>query len=82
MGCPGHTVQLVQVIGHYPQIDKPAVKFGQRLGVVVDAPQEYGLGQQRHSRPDQPTQCRRHGRIDFGRMIHMDHHDGRKPGAA
>jgi len=76
MGRPRHRVQLVQVVGHHPQIDQPLTQFGQHVGPVVDPAEQHGLVQQGHARIDQPAECLGHRRVDFGRVVHLDHHDG------
>ena len=81
MRGPGHTVELVQVIGHHPQIDQPAEKLGQHLDIIVDPPQQHGLIQHGHAGIHQPAKGGGHVGIDLGRMVAVHDHESRQPRA-
>ena len=80
MRRPGHRVQLVQVIRHYPQIDQPLAQLGQHVGPIVDAPQQDRLVQHGNAGIDQPPEGTGHVAVDLGGMVHLHHHDGSKAG--
>ena len=79
MGRPGNAVQLMQIIRHNPQIGQPFVEIDESFHAIVHPPQQNALAEHGYSRVDQLAQGRRHGIVDFCRMIDVNDQDSAKP---
>ncbi len=72
------TIELVQVVGHYPHIHQPLAQLNQPVDRVIHSSQQDGLIQHGDSCIEQPAHGPVYGGVEFGGMVGMDHHDGRQ----
>ncbi len=80
VGGTGHSIQLVQVVGHDTLVDKLPAQLRQRFDVVIDAAQQDGLVEQRDAGIHQAVNRQAGRLVQFSGMINVDHDDRSQPG--
>ena len=76
--CATDPIEDMKIVGQHTRLKQPSRKFYQNSGIVIDASQQDGLIQKRHTAVSQPGTGRPHVRIDFVRMIDVQNEYNRQ----
>jgi hypothetical protein len=72
-----NAIEDMEIVWQYARVKQPARKFRENGGIIIDAPQQDGLIQQRDSRLTQRFARSPHVSIDLVRMIDVQNENNR-----